>query len=95
MVRLTVHYRYRAMIDLSLSLLSGIALRLRQLIVVFLRANRVSHSKRCQRIVKGAAFSHVSRERRWIGGTRVRACERSPASARVIYEGILLPALTD
>src|SRR6516162_7622648 len=49
MVRLTVHYRYRAMIGLSLSLLSGIALRLHQLIVVFLSANFVSHRKRCHR----------------------------------------------
>src|SRR5215510_2065409 len=67
MIRLKARHRYRAMIGLSLLLLGGFALRFRELIVVFLRANRVGHRERCQRIVKGVAFSHVSREHNWIG----------------------------
>jgi len=55
------------MIPLSLSLLGGFALRFRELIVILLRANRVSHRERCQRVVKGVALSHVSREHSWIG----------------------------
>jgi hypothetical protein len=63
----------RAMIALSLSLLSRIALRFRELIVVVLRVNRVGHCKRCQCIVKGVALSNVSSEHRRIAGTRMRA----------------------
>src|SRR6516225_9007088 len=87
--------RYRAMIPLSLLLLGCIALRLRELIVVFLRANRVGHCERCQRIVKGVALSHVSREHSWIGRARMRAGERAPAQARVVDQSILLYEFAD
>ena len=67
---------------MSLSLLGGgIALRLRELIIVLLRANRLGHCKRCHRIVKSVALPHVSREHSWIGGTRMRAA----ATATGIY----------
>ena len=59
---------------MSLSLLGGgIALRLRELIIVRLRANRLGHCKRYHRIVKSVALSHVSREHSRIGETRRRA----------------------
>ena len=59
---------------MSLSLLGGgIALRLRELIIVLLRANRLGHCKRYHRIVKSVALSHVSREHSRIGETRRRA----------------------
>src|SRR5262249_37056043 len=64
---------------LFLSLLGGFALRFREPIVIFLRANRVGHRERCQRIVKCAALSHVSREYSWIGRACMRAGERASA----------------
>src|SRR5215475_7504586 len=78
-----------------LSLLGGFALRFRELVVIFLRANRVGHREGRQRIVKGAALSHVSREHSWIGRTSMRAGERAPAQARVVDEGILLYEFAD
>src|SRR5262249_8838685 len=78
-----------------LSLLGRIVLRFRELIIVFLRANRVGHRERCQRIVKGAALSHVSCEHSWIGRARMRAGERAPAQARVVDQSIFLYEFAD
>src|SRR5262249_33957223 len=76
--------RYCAITRPYLSLLGRIALRFRELIIVFLRANRVGHREGCQRVVKGAALSHVSCEHSWIGRARMRAVERAPAQASVV-----------
>ena len=49
------------------SLFCGRALRLREFIVVALRASRVGNCKSSQRIVEGATLAHIAREYRRVG----------------------------
>jgi hypothetical protein len=60
-------------------LLGGAAFRFRELIVVSLRAIRVSHGERSQGIIEGAALPHIPSEHSRIGRARVRARERASA----------------
>src|SRR5262249_13250702 len=70
-------------------------LRLHEPIVVALGAPRVSHGERCQRIVHGVVFSHISREHRRIRRARMGTCERAPAQMRIAGEGSPFHQLAD
>jgi hypothetical protein len=79
----------------SLAPLRATTLRLRQQIVVLSGTGSIGHRERRKRIVKGVALSNISRDHGRIGRTRVRAGERAPAQAGVVYEGILLDDLAN
>src|SRR5262245_6017277 len=63
----------------SSPLLDDILLRLGELVVTLLRADRVAHGERHQRVVEGVALSHVAREHGGVGRARGRACVRTGA----------------
>ena len=77
-----LHHRYAStgmlFLNSSSSMFCGVVL-LRELTVITFSPSRVGHGERCQRIVKCAALSHITREHSWIGRARMRAGERSPA----------------
>jgi hypothetical protein len=75
--------------------LCATTLRLRQQIVVLPGTGSIGHRERRERIVKGVALSDISRDHGRIGRTCVRAGERAPAQAGVVYEGVLLDDLAD
>ena len=76
-------------------LLGGAAFRFGELIVVSLRAIRVSHGERSQGIIEGAALPHIPSEHSRIGRARVRARERASAQMCIVNECILLNKLAD